>query len=146
MSFQRKFHQFELWREAKPINEAFHNAECFCLQQNDELALYDEANEEIGELESKLDLIPKPESFWRMNLLGEKSFEEGWDESENSSEISEVEEHGDAHDGISEDKSRDVSDNSEPNMDESNSNEAEEARDLEYDGLISFEMRDKLFE
>ncbi len=144
VKIESKFHQFELWRYLKPLDEAFHNTECSCLKEETDLALYDANDQEI---QSNLDVI-LPE-----NSQYEDTFEYGWDESNSSHDESDCDTKTNLvmHDIA--DEQMEVAKNQEDmtadlkkQVDDDEQDASEDSDDEEYDGYISIEQRDKLIE
>lgn len=154
MKFEQKYHQFELWRDSKPTTDAFHNLECSCLKEENDLALYDRNDEEIKELQSELDIKVTQEGYFSVEISGPKEFEHGWDESSScedaesasDSEEDDIEsppkEHSGEHEEVISEKQSDVQMANEGTPEDS----SDESSEHEYDGLISVERRDKFFE
>ena len=156
MKFEQRYHQFELWRDSKPTADAFHNHECSCLKEENDLALYDRNDEEIKELESELDIKATQKGYFSVEISGPKEFEHGWDEAsscEDADSISNSEyddigsppkEHSGVHEEVISEKQSDVQMANEGSPEDSSDEISEDEH--EYDGLISIERRDKLLE
>lgn len=127
-----------------------YNHDCYCLQRQDEVALYDVNDEEIV-LESDLEVRYLDQGLWvylgynpNSYVLDKKEFSEGWDESSDESDSADDEDSEEwetnRNDSLIEQA---VRHGEEESSEESKSSSGDET---EYDGRISIEKRDKIFE